>query len=272
MARIRSKSFWTKFQTAYKKKKTLVCVGLDTDVRQLPQCVRMDRNPIYSFNKAIIEATLPYAIAYKPNLAFYLAAGVKGLEALKLTIEAIPSDTPVILDCKVGDIGNTMESYLKAFFEEMGCDAITVNPLMGKDVIRMILNETRYFAFALTLTSNPSAKDFLLKKELYKDIAEWINGYDIQQMGAVVGATQPDYLQKIRKLLPEQLFLIPGIGTQGGDLEAVLEKTVKSARDPGILINSSRGIIFKDSTANFADAAAKETAKLRDKIRTKVKN
>jgi orotidine-5'-phosphate decarboxylase len=229
--------------------------------------VRKDSNPIYTFNKAIIEATLPYAAAYKPNLAFYLSAGVKGLEALKLTIEAIPEDIPVILDCKVGDIGNTMEAYLKAFFEEMGCDAITINPLMGKDVVKTLMNDEKNFAFALNVTSNPSAKDFLLKNEFYKDIADWIRTFNPKQIGAVVGATQTEYLIQLRKLLPEQIFLIPGIGAQGGDLQSVLDNATKSVEEPNILINSSRGIIFKDKTERFADVAALEAEKLRDEIR-----
>jgi len=271
MARTRSKSFWSKYQIAWRQKKSLVCVGLDTEHKQLPQCVRSDRNPIYTFNKAIIDATKEYAAAYKPNLAFYLAAGVKGLEALKLTIEAIPEDIPVILDCKVGDIGNTMDAYLSAFFDEMGCDAITVNPLMGKDVVKMMMNNEKNFAFALALTSNPSAKDFLMNKDLYQDIANWIKTFDSKQLGAVVGATQTDYISKMRKLLPEQIFLIPGIGAQGGDLKAVLSNAIKSKEEPNILINSSRGIIFKDSSANFAESAALEAEKLRDEIKKGIK-
>jgi orotidine-5'-phosphate decarboxylase len=246
-------------------------VGLDSDLGSLPQCVRRDANPIYTFNKAIIEATAPYVCAYKPNLAFYLSAGVKGLEALKLTIDAIPPDIPVILDCKVGDIGNTMEAYIKAFFEEMGADAITVNPLMGKDVLRVLLSEEKYFGFVLALTSNPSAKDFLLKDELYSDIADWIRKYNPKQVGAVVGATQPEYLAALRKLMPEQIFLIPGVGAQGGDLKAVLTQTVKSANEPNIIINSSRGIIFKDNKTSFAETAGKEAEKLRNEIRKGLK-
>lgn len=268
MARTRSKSFWYKQQIAWRQKRSLLCVGLDSELSQLPQCVRGDRNPIYSFNKAIIDATAPFVSAFKPNLAFYLSGGVKGLEALKLTIDAIPEDISIILDCKVGDIGNTMEAYLKAFFEDMGFDAITINPLMGRDVIKMLLNDEKNFAFALALTSNPSAKEFLLKNDLYVDIAAWIKGFNAKQVGAVVGATQTEHLKKMRKLLPEQLFLIPGIGAQGGDLQAVLEHAVHTVEEPNILINSSRGIIFKDNTTKFAEVAAKEAEKLRDEIKT----
>ncbi len=267
MARTRSKSFWFKQQIAWRQKRSLLCIGLDSELSQLPQCVRSDRNPIYSFNKAIIDATAPYVAAYKPNLAFYLAGGVKGLEALKLTIETIPEEISVILDCKVGDIGNTMDAYIKAFFEEMGCDAITLNPLMGRDVIKMLLNDEKSFAFALALTSNPSAKDFLLKKDLYAEIAAWISGFNPKQVGAVVGATQTEYLSKMRELLPEQMFLIPGIGAQGGDLKAVLDNAVNTVEEPNILINSSRGIIFKDKTSRFAEVAAEEARKLKDEIK-----
>jgi orotidine-5'-phosphate decarboxylase len=271
MARIRSKSFWSKYKQVWRSKKSLVCVGLDSDLSHLPACVKSDANPIYTFNKAIIEATSAYAAAYKPNLAFYLAAGVKGLEALKLTVEAVPNDIPVILDCKVGDIGSTMDAYLTAFFEEIAVDAITVNPLMGRDVIKMLVEDEKSFAFALALTSNPSAKDFFLKAELYKKVAEWITGFDPKQVGAVVGATQPDYLKSMRKLLPEQIFLIPGIGAQGGDLQAVLDYAIRSVSEPDILINSSRGIIFQDSSSKFAETAERETIKLRDAIRKGLK-
>jgi len=271
MAKIRSKSFWSKYQAARRNKDSLLCVGLDSELSSLPQCVRRDTNPIYTFNRAIIEATAPYVCAYKPNLAFYLSAGVKGLEALKLTIDAIPADIPVILDCKTGDIGSTMDAYIKAFFEEMGADAITINPLMGKDVLRVLLSEEKYFGFALALTSNPSAKDFLLRNDLYQDISAWIKGYNAKQVGAVVGATQPEYLAVMRKLLPEQIFLIPGIGAQGGDLKAVLDKTVKTLNEPNIIINSSRGIIFKDNKTSFAETAGKEAEKLRNEIRKGLK-
>jgi orotidine-5'-phosphate decarboxylase len=232
----------------------------------LPVCVRKDRHPQYTFNKAIIEATRDYAACYKPNLAFYLSAGTKGLEALKLTIEAVPEDIPVIIDCKAGDIGNTMQAYVNAFFEEMGADAITVNPLMGKEVILPVFEDDKNFAFALALTSNPSAKEFLLNMGLYQEIAAWITHYNPKQLGAVVGATQTEHLKQMRILMPEHIFLIPGIGAQGGDLEAVLTNAIKSPKEPDILINSSRGIIFKDKTTAFADVAAKETLALRDRI------
>jgi len=234
---------------------------------ELPACVRSDHNPIFTFNKAIIEATAEYAAAYKPNLAFYLAAGVKGLEALKLTVEAVPTEIPVIIDCKVGDIGNTMMGYVTAFFDEMGADAITVNPLMGVDVLKPVLQDEKNFCFALALTSNPSAQDFLLKSGLSTEIAAWLKGFNKKQVGAVVGATHAGHLKEMRNLLPEQVFLIPGVGAQGGDLRAVLANTVTSKNEPNIVVNSSRGIIFKDKTESFAEKAGEEARLLRNAIR-----
>ncbi len=267
MARIRSKSFWTKYQKAWRSKESFLCVGLDPELKRLPRCLRGDKNPIYTFNRAIIESTATLACAYKANLAFYLAAGYRGLEALKLTINAVPQDIPIILDCKAGDIGNTMEAYLAAYFDELGCDAITLNPLMGKDTVRALLNDEKNFAFALALTSNPSASEFLIKKELFRDIANWIAKYNPKQLGAVAGATHPEHLAELRSLLPDQIFLIPGIGAQGGDLKAVLLNAIRSGREPNVLVNSSRGIIFQDNSASFAETAAKEAKKLRDEIR-----
>jgi len=214
-----------------------------------------------------VEATSAYALAYKPNLAFYLATGVKGLEALKLTIELIPEDIPVILDCKVGDIGNTMQAYIFACFEEYGVDAITINPLMGTDVLLPLLADERNYAFALALTSNPSAAEFFQQKSLAASIGNWIGAFPVTQLGAVVGATQTRQLSTMRNLMPDRLFLIPGIGAQGGDLTAVIHHAVKNQHEPEILINSSRGIIFADKTANFAETAAKEAQKLRDAIK-----
>ncbi len=268
MPRIRSKSFWSKYQERVKKTGSLLCIGLDSDLAALPQCVLSAENPILQFNREIINATLEYACAYKPNLAFYIAAGIRGMETLLLTIAEIPEDIPVILDCKAGDIGNTMQAYLKGFFNELGADAVTINPLMGRDVLEPLLGDEYGFAFVLAVTSNPSAKDFLLQKDLYKDISLWVKGFDHRKLGAVVGATQPEQLKEIRKLLPEQLFLIPGIGAQGGDLESVLAHGIKSMAEPNILINSSRGIIFADRSENYAQAAAWEAKKLKDMIQS----
>lgn len=246
---------------------SLLCVGLDSQLSALPTFLSKSNNPIWEFNRAIIDQTYSAACAFKPNLAFYLEDGMRGLDALYQTLDYIPEEIPVILDCKVGDIGNTMQSYVSAFFESMEVDAITFNPLMGSDVAKPILSSEFYFGFALALTSNPSAADFLQQDALAERIAQWIQNYPERQIGAVVGATQVVDLQKMRALLPGRLFLIPGVGAQGGDLKAVMDNTVDSPEHPNILINLSRGIIFKDGNITFAETAGKEALKLKNEIK-----
>jgi len=256
MEKIVSKSFWSKYYERYQQLRSQVCIGLDSQLDKLPQCLDSARNPIWEFNRAIIDATRDYATAYKPNLAFYLADGVRGLEALYQTVQHIPAEIPVILDCKVGDIGSTMAGYVTAFFKDLKVDAITINPLMGSDVLKPLLELEHSFAFALALTSNPSAEDFFHKVNMKQQVADWINGFDPQRIGAVVGATQSSDLAQMRKLLPGRIFLIPGVGAQGGDLQAVLQHAIHSKAEPRILINSSRGIIFAGKGNDFAAKAA----------------
>ncbi len=245
---------------------SLVCVGLDSDIKLLPDCLKYSENPIWEFNRRIIDSTQEYTACYKPNLAFYLADGLRGLDALIKTLEYIPSEIPTILDCKVGDIGNTMDSYVWAFLETIGADSITVNPLMGRDVLNSLAKRDNSFGFVLSLTSNPSAADFLLQQNLCEHIAEMVTEYPKAQMGCVVGATQTADLARMRKLLPQRIFLIPGIGAQGGDLEAVMKYAVDSKEKPDILINSSRGIIFRDHSTKFDYVAGTETRKLKESI------
>ena len=252
-----SKSFWHKYHERFQHLRSSVCIGLDSQLGLLPACTHAAANPIWEFNRAIIDATQDYATAYKPNLAFYLADGVRGLEALYQTVRYIPPEIPVILDCKVGDIGSTMSGYVQAFFKDLGVDAITINPLMGSDVLRPLLEIENSFAFALALTSNPSAEDFFHQAGMKHKVAEWLKAFDPQKLGAVVGATQTADLSLMRKLLPERIFLIPGVGAQGGDLQAVLQNAIHSKEEPRILINSSRGIIFASPAEDFALAAAK---------------
>ena len=260
MGKIVSKSFWYKYQERYNNTKSVLCVGLDSDFNQLPKLLKNAQNPIWEFNKAIIEATLDYACAYKPNLAFYLADGLRGLDALYKTVDLIPDNIPVILDVKVGDIGNTMNAYLTAFFKDLEVDAITLNPLMGKDVMQPVL-EKNGFAFVLCLTSNPGASDFLIDGMAEK-IANWLQNYPKENFGAVVGATQSADLKKMRNLLQDRILLIPGIGAQGGDLKTVLQQATYSEATPNILVNSSRGIIFASQDHNFASAAREEARKI----------
>ncbi|HPS38789.1 MAG TPA: orotidine-5'-phosphate decarboxylase [Candidatus Cloacimonadota bacterium] len=266
MRKTPSRSFWSKYRERWDSTRSLVCVGLDSELGKLPQHLRSEANPIWEFNRRIIDATCENACAYKPNLAFYLADGLRGLEALYRTVEHIPAEIPVILDCKVGDIGNTMQGYVSAFFEDLGIDAITFNPLMGADVAKPILTNDSYFGFALALTSNPSASDFLKRDGLAEHISAWLEQYPSTQIGAVLGATQIEELRLMRSLLKGRILLIPGVGAQGGDLKAVMENAIDSIEYPDILINSSRGIIFKDSGETFAETAGNETLKLKQEI------
>jgi len=261
---MRSRSFYSKYQARWQSTASLVCIGLDSDVTQLPDCVLSEANPIWEFNRRIIDETHAHACAYKPNLAFYLSDGSRGLEALRLTVEYIPEDIPVILDCKAGDIGNTMEQYAVSFFDKLRFDAITLNPLMGSDVLKPVLKRDGAFAFALALTSNPSAEDFFLQGGMAERVSDWINGFAVDKVGAVVGATQSQDLRRMRELMPGRIFLIPGIGAQGGDLQDVLQDATDTREMPNILINSSRGIIFKEKTPLFAKAAGDEARKLKD--------
>jgi len=257
-----SKSFWHKYHERYHQLRSHVCIGLDSQLDKLPPCLKDAANPIRDFNKAIIKATQDYATAYKPNLAFYLSDGLRGLAALYDTVASIPPEIPVILDCKVGDIGSTMAAYSQAFFKDLKVDAITINPLMGTDVLKPILELDASFAFALALTSNPSAKDFFHEQHLKQMIPRWMKDYPVERLGAVVGATQVADLKVMRQSLPDRLFLVPGVGAQGGDLQAVLTHATAGNAEPRILINSSRGIIFASSDEDYAEAAGEAARQL----------
>jgi len=259
-------TFWEKYYQATKTNGSYVCVGLDSDLDLLPEHLKESFNPIWEFNRDIINQTSSRTAAYKLNFAFYLAAGKEGLEALQKTVAHIPDYIPVIIDCKIGDIANTMGRYARAFFEEMGADAITVNPLMGEDVITPLRPYKNKYSFILAVTSNPTASDFLKKNALYRDIVTKIADWGSEQFGAVIGATNPGEMGELRKLMPDTLFLVPGIGAQGGDIEAVMKEGIKSKEDPLLLINSSRGIIFRERSENFAKAASEATEELRQEI------
>lgn len=262
--------FIEKYRKISKKNNSLLCVGLDSDISKIPSFIKENfDNPIWEFNKRIIDVTHKYVAAYKPNLAFYISDGSRGLSALQKTISYIPSEIPIILDVKIGDIGNTMRQYAKAYFDELNVDAITVNPLMGFDVIEPLLKYQDKYVFLLVLTSNKSNKDFLNNEtKFYKRICEKINEWNCGNIGAVVGATNREEIKEIRNLLPDSIFLIPGICAQGGDLEIVMQYAV--GKDyPNILITSSRGIIFssKDKNSkNFAKDAGLAANKLQNRI------
>ncbi len=259
-------SFYKQIQNISAANKSYVCVGLDSDICKLPNCLKNDPNPIWRFNREIIDATKTTVAAYKPNYAFYLSAGKKGIEALERTIEYIPSHIPVILDVKSGDIGNTMEHYANGYFDEMKVHAITVNPLMGSDVFKAVFQKENRYIFILALTSNPSANDYLLPNDLYIKLAKDIQLLGKEKAGAVVGATQTAQLKTMREMMPDSLFLVPGIGAQGGSVKDVADHAKITSDNAGFLINSSRGIIFADHSENFAEAAYQASDELRKEI------
>ncbi|MCJ7577071.1 MAG: orotidine-5'-phosphate decarboxylase [candidate division Zixibacteria bacterium] len=253
-----------------RKNNSLLCVGLDTDLEKIPKLLLKDHDPIFSFNQKIIDSTRDLVCAYKPNIAFYEAYGSKGWEALKKTCETIPKEIPIIIDAKRGDIGNTARMYAKAIFENLGADALTVNPYMGEDAISPFLDYENKCALILCLTSNKSAQDlqfFLIDgKPLYEIVAEKVLNWNKKgNCGLVVGATYPEQLKKVREIAKSLPILIPGVGAQSGELES----TVKFGTDEKgelAIINSSRAIIYASQEENFAEAAREEALKLRDRI------
>jgi len=256
------RSFIEKFNQ--RKKDSHLCIGLDPDLSKMPEGLQ-SIDKIIDFNRALIDATVEYAAAYKPNSAFYEQYGLDGLLALKQTIEYIPDEIPVILDAKRGDIGNTSRAYARAAFEYFQADAITVAPYMGQDSVVPFLEFEDKYTFVLCLTSNSGANDFE-KPDLYLKVANKINEWNTRHhnCGLVAGATQAQDLNKIRALNDDTIFLIPGIGAQGGDLRQTLNNV--AGKNNNFLINSSRSIIYADNTDNFAQRAAEEAHKLNQQI------
>lgn len=248
-------------------KKSYLCVGLDTVVNKMP--VKYPRNPegMLAFNKMVIEETSDLCVAYKPNTAFYEAWGSEGWDVLKQTIAAIPKECFVIADAKRGDIGNTASAYAKALFLDLGADAVTVSPYMGKDAVEPFLNEEGKWTIVLGVTSNPGAADFQyhgtppLYELVTKTCLTWGSP---DQLMFVVGATRPDEMRHFRDLAPENFYLVPGVGAQGGDLKVISEAgfiRTGSRRGVGLLVNSSRGIIYAGDGANHRErirAAARQ--------------
>lgn len=250
-----------------KTKRSFLCVGLDTDLKKVPAHLLNEEDPIFAFNKAIIDATAAYCVAYKPNLAFYEAFGVKGLMAFEKTVKYIQENYPdqfIIADAKRGDIGNTSAMYARTFFEEYNLDSVTVAPYMGEDSVTPFLGYDGKWVILLALTSNKGSHDFQLTEstdgeKLFQKVLrksqEWAGN---DQMMYVVGATQGQAFEEIRKIVPDHFLLVPGIGAQGGSLSEVCKYDM--TQDCGLLVNSSRAIIYADNTENFANAAA-EAAK-----------
>lgn len=247
-------------------KKSYLCVGLDSDLALLPECVLGEENPIFKFNKEIIDATADYAVCYKPNTSFYEAYGVDGWRQLEMTVAYIKETYPdifVIVDAKRGDIGNTAKRYAKAFFENMNADAVTVAPYMGSDAVTPFLDYPGKWAVVLGLTSNPSAADFELVGEpaLYKQVlTKFSQPSSEENTMFVVGATRPEMFAEVRKICPNHFLLVPGVGAQGGDVASVAKWGLTDKC--GLLVNSSRGIIFASKGVDFADAARKSAEEL----------
>ena len=257
-----------------KKKKSFLCIGLDGDLDKIPSHLLKDEDPIFAFNKAIIDATHHFCVAYKPNTAFYEAYGLKGWKSLEKTINYLNQTYPeifTIADAKRGDIGNTSAMYAKAFFEDLAFDSVTVAPYMGKDSIEPFLAFKDKHTIMLALTSNEGAFDFQTKKinekEVYKHVLEtsknWKNSENLMY---VVGATKAEYFKEIRKIIPNSFLLVPGVGAQGGSLQDVCAYGL--TKDIGLLINSSRGIIYASKDLNFAKNAALKAEELQQQMAT----
>lgn len=253
-----------------KRKKSFLCVGLDTDITKIPSFLLNEEDPIFEFNKRIIDATIQYTIAYKPNIAFYEAHGVSGWKSLEKTINylnLVYEEAFVIADAKRGDIGNTSKMYARAYFEQFDCDAVTVAPYMGSDSVVPFLDFNNKWVILLALTSNASSKDFQLlnidgaNKNLFETVLEKSKEWgDKNNLMYVVGATQAEYLKEIRKIIPENFLLVPGVGAQGGSLKEVAEYGMNDAC--GLLVNSSRSIIYATNTMDFHKAAGNKAREM----------
>ena len=261
-----------------KIKRSFLCIGLDVDLEKIPSHLLDLDDPIFEFNKQIIDATHALAVAYKPNTAFYEAYGIKGWKSLEKTISYINKNYPdifTIADVKRGDIGNTSTRYAKAFFEDMQFDSVTVAPYMGSDSVEPFLAFAEKFTILLTLTSNKGGLDFQVIKDehgvtLYEKVLQesktWKNS---EQLMYVVGATRPEYFKKIRKIVPDSFLLVPGVGAQGGSLQEVCKYGLNN--EIGLLINSSRGIIYASKENNFAEKAREKARKLQKEMETILK-
>ncbi|EKF54656.1 orotidine 5'-phosphate decarboxylase [Galbibacter marinus] len=251
-----------------RRKKSFLCIGLDVDLKKLPTHLLETKDPVFEFNKAIIDATHHLAVALKPNIAFYEALGIKGWESLKKTIDYINEHYPelfTIADAKRGDIGNTSTMYAKAFFEDLNFDSVTVAPYMGRDSVEPFLAFKDRHTILLSLTSNPGAFDFQTKeyaaKPLYQNVLETSKNYvNSENLMYVIGATKAEYLKDIRAIVPESFLLVPGVGAQGGSLKEVCKYGLND--NVGLLVNSSRGILYASKGKDFAEKAAEKAKDL----------
>lgn len=254
-------------------KKSFLCVGLDTDLNKVPKFLLNEEDPIFSFNKAIIDRTAPYCVAYKPNLAFYECYGLKGMEAFEKTITYLKEKYPnhfIIADAKRGDIGNTSKMYAQTFFKEYNVDTLTIAPYMGEDSVKPFLEYEGKWVILLALTSNKGSHDFQLFEDkdgvrLFERVLSKAQEWGTtENLMFVVGATQGSLFADIRKLAPDSFLLVPGVGAQGGSLQEVCKYGMN--KDCGLLVNSSRGIIYASSEANFAEIAGEKAKELQQEM------
>lgn len=255
------------------RKQSFLCVGLDTDVKKTPECLLGAEDPQFEFNKAIIDATAPFTVCYKPNLAFYEENGVKGWESFVKTCQYIRANHPdifIIADAKRGDIGNTSQMYAKAFFNDNLVDAVTLAPYMGRDTVEPFLKYEGKWGVILALTSNPSAEDFEMQtlangRRVYQQVLETSKKWGTQENTMyVVGATKAFMLSTVREIVPEHFLLVPGVGAQGGSLQDVASYGMNSKC--GLLVNSSRAIIYADSTSRFAEVAGQMAQQMQQEM------
>jgi len=253
-----------------KKKQSFLCVGLDTDINKIPKHLLELENPIFEFNKQIIDSTKEFCVAYKPNIAFYESMGVSGWESLQKTLDYIPENIFTIADAKRGDIGNTSSMYARAFFENMNFDSVTVAPYMGSDSATPFLEFEDKWAIVLALTSNKGGLDFQKiedenGKQLFEQVLETSKEWGTDEnMMYVVGATRAEQLSEIRKIIPNHFLLVPGVGAQGGNVNDVAKYGMNT--DCGLLVNSSRGIIYAGDNIDFAEKAKVEAHKLQQEM------
>ena len=254
-------------------KKSFLCVGLDTDTKKIPQHLLAEEDPIFAFNKQIIDATAPYRVSYKPNLAFYEAFGIKGMVAFEKTVKYLQEHYPnhfIIADAKRGDIGNTSAMYARTFFDEYDIDALTVAPYMGEDSVTPFLGYDGKWVVLLALTSNKGSHDFQLTRDengvrLFEQVLKKSQQWgDANNMMYVVGATQGELFTDVRKIAPDHFLLVPGVGAQGGSLSEVCKYAM--TKECGLLVNSSRGIIYASSGEDFATVAAQKAKELQEQM------
>ena len=254
-------------------KKSFLCVGLDTDLKKIPEHLSKEDDPIFTFNKAIIDATAPYCVSYKPNLAFYEAFGLAGMVAFEKTVKYLQQHYPhhfIIADAKRGDIGNTSKMYARTFFEEYNIDALTIAPYMGEDSLTPFIGYKDKWAILLALTSNKGSHDFQLTKDengvplferVLQQSQQWGNENDMMY---VVGATQGEMFQNVRRIVPNHFLLVPGVGAQGGSLQEVCKYAM--TKDCALLVNSSRGIIYASTGTDYAEVAAQKAKELQEQM------